>query len=354
MKIDKLRKKIDRLDEDISELLSKRAKLSMGIGKVKLKKGASVYVPDREKMIYNKLVANNKGPLSDDSLKAIYSEIMSGSLNLERPLKITYLGPPFTFTHLASLKKFGSSVGYIACNSITDIFVEVERGRADYGVAPIENSIEGAVNHTFDMLIDSQLKICSEIYLRISHNLLSRDGGLKNLKKVYSNPQVFGQCRLWLESNMAGAELIEVPSTAKAAEIIRNQKGSAAIGSLMAARKYGLKVLAKSIEDVADNTTRFLVIGKTRALPTKEDKTSIMFSVKDKVGALHDILTPFKRNKINLTKIESRPSKKRPWEYYFFVDLEGHHQDKRVKKAISELNDECLYLKILGSYPMAS
>lgn len=354
MEISKLRKKVDRIDGKILGLLNERAKLGLSIGRAKSKKGVSVYVPDREKEIYRRLSSINKGPLSGESLKAIYREIMSGSLSLEKPLKITYLGPPFTFTHLAALKKFGSSVEYVACNSITDIFVEVERNRADYGVVPIENSIEGAVNHTLDMLIDSPLKICSEISLEVSHNLLSKSSNLKRIKKTYSNPQVFGQCRLWLESNMPGVELREVSSTTKAANIASNERSAAAIGSLMAARKYGLKVLAKSIEDVPHNITRFLVVGKTLARPTKDDKTSIMFSVKDKVGALHDTLAPFKKNRINLTKIESRPSKRRHWEYYFFVDLEGHYDNKRVKKSLSELKNECLHLKILGSYPRAS
>ena len=210
------------------------------------------------------------------------------------------------------------------------------------------------MNHTLDMLIDSPLKICSEVYLEISHNLLSKTSDIRNIKRVYSNPQVFGQCRLWLESNMAGVELKEVSSTTRAAEIAAGEKNSAAMGSLMAARKYSLKVLAQSIEDVAHNTTRFLVIGKTLAKPTDDDRTSIMFSVRDRVGALHDTLSAFKRNRINLTKIESRPSKKRPWEYYFFVDCEGHYEDKKVKKAISELEGGCLYLKILGSYPKAT
>lgn len=351
MKLSKLRKKVDRLDEQILKLLNERAKLSLTIGRAKSKSSASIYAPDREKEIYKRLISNNKGPLSNESLQAVYREIMSGSLRLEKPLKITYLGPPYTFTHLTALKKFGSSVEYVACSSITDIFVEVERNRSDYGVVPIENSIEGAVNHTLDMLIESPLNICAEIYLEVSHNLLSKVSDTKKIKKVYSNPQVFGQCRLWLESNMPSVELKEVSSTAKASEIVSKEKNSAAIGTLLAARRHGLKVLAKAIEDVSGNTTRFLVVGRTLAKATGGDKTSIMLSVKDKIGALHDTLTPFKKNKINLTKIESRPSKKRPWEYYFFVDLEGHYSDKKVKKALAELKKECLYLKTLGSYP---
>lgn len=359
MNLKTLRKKVDALDSRILELLNERARLSLAIGKAKSKTMASIYSPDREKEIYGRLTLNNKGPLSGTSLKAIYREIMSGSLNLEKPLKITYLGPPFTFTHRAALKKFGSSVEYVACSSITDIFVEVERDRADYGVVPIENSIEGAVNHTLDMLVDSTLKICSEIYLDISHSLLSKETDIKGIKRIYSIPQVFGQCRLWLESNMPQVELKEVSSTARGAEIASKERYAGAIGSTMAAVRYGLNVLARSIEDVPHNTTRFLVVGRTSppsagmAKATKDDKTSLMISVKDKVGALHDMLTPFKKNRINLTKIESRPSKKRPWEYYFFVDLEGHYEDPKAKKAIRELKEECTYVKILGSYPKA-
>lgn len=354
MSLAKLRRKVDKLDERILELLNDRAKLSLAIGKAKSKASASVYSPDREREVYKHVTLHNKGPLSNTSLKAIYREVMSGSLSLEKPLEITYLGPPFTFTHRAALKKFGSSVEYVACNSITDIFVEVERNRADYGVVPIENSIEGAVNHTLDMLADSTLKVCSEIYLEISHNLLSNSTDLKKIKRIYSIAQVFGQCRLWLESNIPGVELKEVSSTARGAEIASKEKGAAAIGSIMAAREYGLKVLAKSIEDISHNTTRFLVVGRTIPKATGDDKTSLMISLKDKVGALHDMLVPFKKDGINLTKIESRPSKKRPWEYYFFVDLEGHYEDQKVKHALADLKKECLYLKILGSYPKAN
>jgi chorismate mutase/prephenate dehydratase len=345
-----LRKKVDKLDLSILDLLNKRAKLILEIGKMKAKKGAPVFVPDREKEVYTKISAANKGPLTKNAVKAIYREVMSGSLALERAPMIAYLGPPATFTHLASMKKFGSAVKYLACNSITDVFQEVEQDRADYGVVPIENSIEGAVSHTLDMFIDTDLKVCSEVILEISHNLLGKCK-LKQIKKIYSNPQVFGQCRIWLETNLPRVELIEVSSTTKAAEIAAKEKYSAAIASSLAAQEYKLKLIARSIEDSAHNITRFLVIGKVGANPTKNDKTSIMFSVKDRVGALHQMLVPFKENKINLTKIESRPSKRKAWEYYFFVDFKGHHQNKNVKKALNKLEKICSYLKILGSYP---
>lgn len=350
-----LRKEIDKLDEQIVERLNKRAKLSLEIGKIKQHRRVSAYAPDREQEVYKRVLSHNKGPLSNQSLQAIYREIMSGTLSLEAPLKIAYLGPPATFTHLASLKKFGSSVKYVAVRSIGEVFSEVESQRVDFGVVPIENSIEGAVSYTLDMFVESDLKICSEVILEISHNLLGREyipqERFSTIKKVYSNPQVFGQCRMWLEANLPGVELIEVTSTSKAAEIVARDKNSACIASSLAAECYGLKVLARSIEDYAHNVTRFLVIGRVEPKPTKKDKTSILFSMKDRVGALHDMLGPFRKYDINLTKIESRPSKKRLWDYYFFVDLQGHHLDPKVKKAVSELKKKATFVKILGSYP---
>lgn len=352
MDLKKLRKAIDFLDSQILKLLNKRTEIILEVGKIKQKAKKSVYVPEREKDVYTGLVSKNKGPISNDSLKAIFREVMSASLQLERPLKIAYLGPEFTFTHMASMKKFGSSVSYTSCETITDVFSEVEKLRADYGVVPIENSIDGAVTHTLDMFIDSDLKICSEVFLEISHNLLSMESDRRKIKKIYSKAQVFAQCRIWLESNMPRVELVEVSSTARAAEIASNQRACACIASELAAKKYSLEILESSIEDSTHNVTRFMVIGRIEAKPTKEDKTSIMFSVKDRPGALHDMLVPFKKYGINMTKIESRPSKIRAWEYYFFVDLEGHHRNARVAKALEGLKKVCTYMKVLGSYPI--
>jgi len=351
MTLQKLRDEIDSLDVKILALLNTRAKTIISIGKLKAKTKRSVYAPDREADVYRKLAENNKGPLSNDSVKAIYREIMSGALNLEKPLSIAYFGPEFTFTHLASMKKFGASVNYKGCETIKDVFVEVGRGRADYGVVPIENSIEGAVNHTLDMFMDSDVLICSEIYLEISHNLLSRTNDAGKIRKVYSHPQVFGQCRIWLETNMPRAKLIEASSTAHAAAIASKEHGAACIATSPAAEKYNLNVLYTSIEDSSRNVTRFLVIGDTEAKPTGRDKTSVIISLKDKVGALHDMLVPFKDNKINLTKIESRPSKARAWEYCFYVDMEGHYRDARIKKALDRIRTEAAFFKVLGSYP---
>ncbi|MDP8215792.1 MAG: prephenate dehydratase [Candidatus Kaelpia imicola] len=353
MKIIEIRKKIDDLDKKIVNLLNRRARLITDIGKIKRKNNKSIYVPEREREVYKKIKSYNKGPIPGEYLEHIYREVMSSSLAIEKEITVAFLGPKATFTQLAALKKFGFSVRYIECSVITDIFNEVEKGNADFGVVPIENSFEGAVNHTLDMFIDSELSICSEIYLKITHYLLSKSKSVKELKKIYSKSEVFGQCRKWLESNAHGIDIAEVSSTARAAQIAAGEKGSGCIASKMAKDIYGLNMIASSIEDAPCNVTRFLVIGETLAQPTGRDRTSVVFSVKDKIGALHAMLLPFKRHGINLTKIESRPSKKRAWDYYFFVDLEGHCKDAKVAKALAELSDVTFSLKILGSYPRA-
>lgn len=345
-----MRKAIDILDKQLIEILNKRTGKAIDIGKLKEQFKQTVYMPAREQQVYNNIKKFNKGPLSNEALMAVFREIMSGTIMLQKPMRVSYLGPVATFTHLAGLKKFGSQVEYKPANTITDVFSEVERGNCDYGVVPVENSIEGAVNHTLDMLVDSDLKICSEILLDISHNLMAKCP-LNQIKRIYSKSQVFGQCRLWLESNLPTRELIDSSSTTRAAEIAQKEKGSAAIASSLAARVYKLNVLAESIEDSPHNMTRFLVIGKNEAKQTGKDKTSVVFSIKDRVGALHDMLLSFKAAKINLTKIESRPSKKKVWDYYFFMDMEGHKNDIIVKKALDKLEKKCYFLKILGSYP---
>jgi chorismate mutase/prephenate dehydratase len=351
MQLQKLRKGIDGIDKKVVVLLNKRTKLATDIWRLKRKVGIGAYSPEREKEVLAKIKLANKGPLDDEALEAIYREIMSCGLSSGEPLRIAYMGPQASFSNLAALRKFGSQVEYSACDSITDVFLEVERGSVDYGVVPIENSIEGAVSHTLDMLVDSDLKICSQVILEISHNLLSKCAKDK-IKRIYSNPNVFGQCRIWLRENLPAAEQVEVSSTTRAAQIAAREKNSACIASLLAAKVYKLKAIAREIEDSPHNITRFLVIGKTDVPATGRDKTSLMFSIKDKVGALHEILMPFKKHKINLTKIESRPSKKKAWDYYFFLDIEGHRDELRVKKALAELESCCKFIKILGSYPV--
>jgi len=347
----KLRQQINSTDTKIVKLLNKRAGIAAKVADFKLKHGQGLYSPDREREVLKRITSQNAGPLQNRALEAIYREIMSAALASERPLAIAYLGPQATFTHLAALKRFGSQVEYLASDSIADVFLEVERGQADYGVVPIENSIEGAVTHTLDMLIDSDLKICAQVILDVVHNLLANCPKNK-IKQVYSKPEVFGQCRIWLKENLASVEMIEVSSTTRAAQIAARQKYSAAIASSVAAKVYKLKIVAADIEDSPHNITRFLVIGKNDVTPTGEDKTSIVFSIKDKVGALYEMLAPFKKHHINLTKIESRPSKKKAWDYYFFVDLEGHLDEPRVKKALADLENKCRFIKVLGSYPI--
>ena len=351
MQLKTLRRQIDNLDKKIIRLLNQRANTTLNITNLKRKQGQGIYSPDREREVLKKITAVSKGLLSPKALEAIYREIMSCSLSLDKPLTVAYLGPEATFTHLAALKRFGSQIKYIACNSIAGVFLEVERGAADYGVVPIENSVEGAVTHTLDMFVDSELKICAQLILDISHNLLANCAKEK-IKQLYSNPQVFGQCNIWLQKNLPLVDKIEVSSTTRAAQLAAREKNSACIASLLAAKIYKLKVIARDIEDSPHNITRFLVIGKTDVPQTDEDKTSVMFSIKDSVGALHDMLMPFKKYRINLTKIESRPSKKKAWDYYFFVDLGGHRDEPRVKKALLELENKCKFLKILGSYPV--
>lgn len=345
-----LRRKIDQLDDQIVKLLNQRTQLALEIGKLKNKKGSEIYSPDRESEIYAKLGQCGDKVLPASALKTIYREIMSASLALERPMKIAFLGPEATFTHLASLSKFGSSVEYVSCTSISQVFSEVEKRRADYGVVPIENTTEGAVTHTLDMFIDSDLKICSEIIFEISHNLMS-NSALQHIRRVYSNPQVFGQCRIWLETHLPRVELIDTSTTTHAAKRAAQEDGSAAIASKLAATLYNLRILAEGIEDSPHNRTRFLVISRQIPKPTGKDKTSLVVSIKDRVGALSDLLEPIRRHGINMTKIESRPSKKRAWDYYFFIDMQGHIENTNVKETVDEIEERVRFAKILGSYP---
>lgn len=351
MNLNELRKKIDAIDQEMIQLLNNRALISKDIGVLKNKKNKEIYAPAREKEVLDRIKKMNKGPMTMEAFEAIYREIMSSSLSLEKQLKIAYLGTQGSFTHMAASKKFGSQVDYSPSVSILEIFQKVEHGECDYGVVPIENSVEGAVTHTFDLLVDSELKICSQVMLKVSHHLMSKSN-VKDIKNIYSNPQVFGQCRHWLAKNLPQVGEIWVASTTEAAAKASKQKFAAAIASSLAAKVYDVPILHSNIQDIAHNSTRFLVIAQQDVPPTGSDRTSILFSIKDKVGALHAMLTPFYKNKINLTKIESRPSKKRAWDYYFFVDVEGHREDANVKKALSQLEDMCKYLKIVGSYPV--
>ncbi|NOX20547.1 MAG: prephenate dehydratase [Nitrospirae bacterium] len=347
----KLRKEIDRIDEEILNLLNKRAEIVLQIAEEKRKKNQRFYVPHREHEILERLRRLNKGPFPNDALRIIFREIISASLSLEEPLKVACLGPLATFTHLAAIRHFGSFAKIIPVDGIKDVFEAVQEKSADYGVVPIENSNEGVVSHTLDMFMDFDLKVSAEIMLEVTHNLLSKSGDIKKIKRIYSHPQAFAQCRRWLERNMPDIELVDTTSTAKAAELAAKDPRGAAIASDLAAKMYDLKFVKRSIEDNKNNYTRFLVISEDFPEPTGNDKTSIMLSIKDKPGALFEVLTPFYKEKINLTKIESRPSKRKAWEYIFFIDLEGHVNDKKVTKALKAIEKYCIFLKVLGSYP---
>jgi chorismate mutase/prephenate dehydratase len=349
--LEKLRKEIDEIDTEILNLLNKRAHIVIDIAHIKRNESAQFYSPEREREILERITSLNEGPFPNDTLKVIFREILSASLSLEEPLKVACFGPLGTYTHLAALRHFGSSALFIPLESIKGVFDAVEGGETVFGVVPIENSNEGVITHTLDLFMDYELKVSAEVLLEITHNLISKSGDQTKMKKVYSNPHAAAQCRRWLTTNLSGIPVFEATSTAKAAELASQDGEIGAIASELAAKIYDLKFIEKNIGDSKYNVTRFLVISKEAARKTGKDKTSIMFSIKDKPGALYNILYPFKKAKINLTKIESRPSRRKAWEYIFFVDMEGHIDDKKLKKATNALKENCLYLKILGSYP---
>jgi len=356
MKLPEIRQKIDAIDEQLLKLLSERSDLVHEVGLVKRAEGTEIYAPEREETVLRALAEKNrklKGRLPEKSIRAIYREIMSASLALEKDLTIAYFGPEATNTHQAARSKFGASVHYTPQVSIADVFDVVARGNADYGVVPIENSTEGAVNHTLDVFMDSELRICAQILMKIENHLVAKIPREK-IKRIYSHPQVFGQCRNWLRLHLPNVELVEVSSTARAAELAAAEDDAAAIAGPMAAELHGLRMLASSIQDLATNTTRFLVIGRTASPPTGDDRTSLMFCVHDKPGALFHALEPFNRLKISMSKIESRPSKRKAWEYFFFVDIDGHASETKVQEALEELAKHCTFVKILGTYPKTS
>ena len=352
-KLKALRDKIDASDKKIVETLNKRADYVLKVGELKAKEGREYYAPDREARVYKKVTSMNKGHFPDKALKNVYREIMSASLNMEKPLKVAFLGPQATFTHQACLEHFGMSGIYEPKKDIADVFEDVERGKSDLGVVPIENSTEGVVNHTLDMFIDSSLKINAEILLSINLCLMNKSGKMKDVKKICSHTNPIGQSSGWLRKHAPKIPAVDVDSTATAAQMASADKDTAAIASTAAANLYDLKIIESKIEDHSNNFTRFLVIGKKEAKKSGKDKTSIMFAVNDQPGVLYTMLKPFASRKINLTKIESRPLKKKAWEYIFFLDIDGHVSNKNVKDAIKEFEKNCSYIKILGSYPAA-
>ncbi len=352
-RIEELRGKIDAIDNKLLTLLNRRAELAIQIGQEKSKSHSTqhFHVPHREREIIERLLSGNKGVFPNASVEAVFREIFSATLALEKPLLIAYFGPATTFTHQAALKQFGHSAVYNPLATIDGVFREVEKGHADYGVVPIENSIEGVVNLTLDSFIDSTLIINDEIKLGISLYLLSKTSDPAKVKRIYSHPQPLAQCRHWLSKNFPNVEQIPASSTAQAAQIASQDESAGAVASKLAAEFYQLEILGEKIEDQRENHTRFLVIGKEKAKRTRRNKTSIMFSIKDEAGSLLKALQLFAKHKINLTKIQSRPLRNRLWEYLFYLDFDGHVEDKTIAHVLSTLSRQCLFIKILGSYP---
>ncbi len=353
MQLSDIRKRIDAVDARLLALLNERADLVHEVGEVKRRDGSSIFAPEREEKLLRSLDERNAalgGRLPSTAVRAIYREIMSASYALEKGLTIAYFGPPGTYTHEAARNKFGASVEYQPHASIADVFDAVARHRADFGVVPIENSTEGSVSHTLDKWLDSDLQICAQVLLKIDHNLLS-NSPREAIRTIYSHPQSLGQCRNWLRQHFPDATLVEAASNTRAAQLAASEEGSAAIAGKAAGELYQLKVIESGIQDLANNTTRFLVIGHYHCPPSGNDKTSLMFSVHDQSGALFSALEPFKELGVSISKIESRPSKRKAWEYIFFVDLEGHASDPVLAEALGRVAQRTLFMKNLGSYP---
>jgi chorismate mutase / prephenate dehydratase len=349
-----LRAQIDKLDLQIVDLLNKRAGLAAEVGKVKNDQGAEVFTPAREEEVLQNVLRANKGPLDEATVRAVFRELISGARALQKVLKVAYLGPEYSFSHLAAVERFGQSVEFMRVGSIAAVFEEVNRSHADFGVVPLENSTDGRVADTLDMFLRlPQLKICAEVRLPIHHNLLA-NCDQQDIRRVYSKPQALSQCRNWLSKNVPHASLHEVASTATAAELAQREPGAAAVASRQAAVKYGLRILFTDIEDSPFNETRFAVIGTQEVGKTGHDKTAIMFKVPHNPGSLVDALSVFKQNKLNLTWIESFPAKSPRPEYVFFADFEGHVDDPKVKRTLTALQEHCEQLSVLGSFPMAS
>ncbi len=349
--LSKLRERIDALDEQIQSLLTERAELAQVVAQTKNRSDDNnFYRAEREAQVLRAVKERNTGPISDEEMARLFREIMSACLAVEQVMKIAFLGPEGTFTQSAALKHFGHSVQTLPFASIGDVFREVESGNASYGVVPVENSTEGVINHTLDQFMRSTLSICGEVDLRIHHHLLGKS---KDVKRIYSHQQSLAQCREWLETNMASVEQIAVSSNAEAARLAVKEKNAAAIAGETAAEIYDMDILVKNIEDEPDNTTRFLVIGKRVTPPSGQDKTSLLVSTQNKPGALQGILGPLMQNNISMTRIESRPSRRGMWDYVFFIDFEGHRDDKNISQALTELENEASFLKVLGSYPKA-
>jgi chorismate mutase / prephenate dehydratase len=349
-----LRTKIDATDDDLLRLLNQRAELVREVADLKTAASVPFYVPSRERQITERLAAANPGPFPTESIRSVFQEIMSACLTLEKRVRVAYLGPEGTFSDMAVKRQFGLSARAMPMGTIPAVFEEVERGNSDYGVVPVENTTEGMVTHTLDTFLESDLKVCAEIALEVNMCLLARhDVGFAEIERVYSIPIALAQVRRWLGANLPSATLVETRSTADAARRARDDARGAAVGSELAAKIHDLVVLRRKIEDMAHNMTRFLVLGREQAEPTGRDKTSLLLVTRDEAGILYRVLGAFAERGLNMKKIESRPSRRRPWEYVFFVDIDGHERDAPVAAAIADVQKASETVKVLGSYPRA-
>ena len=347
----KYREQIDRIDDELLKLFNQRAGLAQQIGHAK--GNGAVLRPEREAQVLQRMVQANKGPLSNQGVNQLFTEIMSQCRALEAPLRVAYLGPHGTFSEAAVFQRFGQATEGLPADSIDGVFAAVDSGAANYGMVPVENSTEGAVGRTLDLLLNSNLKICGEVLLQVHQCVLSNENSLSVIRKVYSHPQSFGQCQGWLNTHLPHAERVTAPSNADAARLAAEESFAAAIAGEQAAEHFKLKVLERNIEDDARNTTRFLVVGKQDVAASGKDKTSLAMSAVNRPGAMHDLLTPFANNGVSMTKLESRPSRTGLWEYVFYVDIEGHQSDAKVAAALEQLKKIAAFVKVLGSYPAA-
>ena len=350
--LEKLRREIDAVDDELLKLINRRAGLASRIGTAKA--GAPAYRPEREAEILRRVAQANPGPLAAERVSAVFREVISACRGLEEAIRVSYLGPEGTFSEQAVRQHFGGAVEALAVPSVDEAFRRCEARSVQFTVVPVENSTEGVVGRTLDLLLTTPLRICGEVELRVQQNLLAK-GELKGVRRIYSHAQSLGQCNAWLAQHLPGAERVAVASNAEAAQRAANESGAAAIAGEAAAERYGLKVLARAIEDAPNNTTRFLVLGELDPAPTGKDRTSLVMSAENKPGAVHALLTPLAEHKVSMTRIESRPARSRSalWEYMFFIDVEGHQKDGRVAKALAELGAKAPFLKVLGSYPVA-
>jgi len=353
MSLEDLRVRIDTIDEQLVALLNQRAEISLQVGKHKAdSQSARYFAPERERDLVDRLMQlHGGGALPKEALVAIYREIISASIALQKPMTVAYWGPSGTFTEMAAVSRFGSSTGYNDCATIPDVFGEVERGRADYGVVPVENSTEGVVNYTLDMFHETSLKICAEIYVTIVQNLMTHAKSLSDIQRLYTGPQPLAQSRRWIDTHLPHVEIIEIMPTSKAAERASSDPNGAAIAPIRSSEVYGIPILFGGIEDSPHNRTRFLVIGRNNPPPTGRDKTSALFAVKNEPGSLGRALRVFEKHNVNLSMIASRPSRNAAWEYVQFVDFKGHGEDQPVKAALHALREHSIFVNVLGSYP---